>query len=63
MFQVLEQMKLDMANFQLQMLKPQLKAHAAEYEREKFQQLLESSHGHYFTVFAMSEALLTCPDR
>jgi hypothetical protein len=45
MFRVLEQMKLDLANFQLQMVKPQLLAHAAEYEREKFQQLLSSSHG------------------
>ncbi|XP_062507440.1 T-complex protein 11-like protein 1 isoform X2 [Corticium candelabrum] len=44
-FKVLEQLKLDLANFQLQMIKPHLRLRAAEHEREKFQEFLEISQG------------------
>ncbi|XP_001635741.2 T-complex protein 11-like protein 1 [Nematostella vectensis] len=42
-FGVIDVMKLDMANFQLQSLKPQLLQQSVEYERTKFKQYLESN--------------------
>lgn len=38
-------MKMDMANFQLQALKPQLLQQSIEYERTKFKQYLETKPG------------------
>ncbi|XP_028302435.1 T-complex protein 11-like protein 1 isoform X1 [Gouania willdenowi] len=40
-FRVLELMRIDMANFSLQTLRPHLLPQAAQYERAKFQQILE----------------------
>ena len=51
-FKVLEQLKLDLANFQLQMIKPHLRLRAAEHEREKFQEFLEISQGQCHTDVA-----------
>lgn len=58
---MLEQMKLDFANVQLQMLKPHLQATSVEYEREKFQQLLESSHSQRLDT-TMSQTVLDVVD-
>eukprot|EP00794_Sanderia_malayensis_P012909 gene12909-14239_t len=41
--EVLEQMKLDMANYKLQEIKPYLMQQCVEYERAKFQQYLEAN--------------------
>lgn len=38
-------MKIDMANFQLQTIKPQLLQQSIEYERKKFAQYLEANPG------------------
>jgi len=40
--EMLDHMKLDLANFRLQSLKPVLKEQAVEYEQRKFRELLES---------------------
>ncbi|KAI5616158.1 T-complex protein 11-like protein 1, partial [Silurus asotus] len=39
-FPVLDKMKIDMANFAVSSLRPQLLQHSVEYERNKFQELL-----------------------
>ena len=38
-------MKLDMANFTLQSLRPHLKQQSVEYERSKFQEFLKTQQG------------------
>lgn len=40
-FSVLDKMKIDMANFTLSSLRPQLLQHSVEYERKKFQEFLD----------------------
>ncbi|KAI8618491.1 T-complex protein 11-domain-containing protein [Chytriomyces sp. MP71] len=40
MFQVLDEMKLDLANYRLQTLRPHLKTQAVEYEKSKFRESL-----------------------
>jgi hypothetical protein len=40
MLEILEVMKMDLANFRLQSLKPQLKKQAVDYERQKFDHAL-----------------------
>lgn len=40
--EVLELMRLDMANFTIAQLRPQIKQQSMEYEREKFREFLES---------------------
>ena len=45
MFGVIDVMKLDMANFELQAVKPRLLQQSVEYEREKFKQYLEANPG------------------
>ncbi|KAM9313016.1 T-complex protein 11-like protein 2 [Gastrophryne carolinensis] len=42
-FHVLDLMKMDMANFTIQNIRPQLQRELAEYERVKFQEILEKS--------------------
>ncbi len=44
-FRVLELMKLDMANFTLQSLRPHLKQQSVDYERGKFQEFLKTQPG------------------
>ncbi|KAK3711944.1 hypothetical protein QZH41_009442 [Actinostola sp. cb2023] len=44
-FKVIDLMKMDMANFQIQALKPQLLQQSIEYERIKFKQYLETNPG------------------
>lgn len=41
-FRLLGHMKLDLANFQLQVLRPYLRGNVADYERTKFNEMLES---------------------
>ena len=45
MFRVLEAMKMDMANFTIQQIRPYLQQQSVNYERTKFQQLLKSQEG------------------
>ena len=40
-FSVIDLLKMDMANFQLQAIKPQLLQQSVEYERKKFKDYLE----------------------
>ncbi|KAG5273283.1 hypothetical protein AALO_G00149670 [Alosa alosa] len=40
-FLVLDKMKIDMANFAVRSIRPQLLQHSVEYERKKFQEFLE----------------------
>ena len=44
-FKVIDLMKMDMANFQLKALKPQLLQQSIEFERTKFKQYLETNPG------------------
>ena len=43
--EVLDLMKLDMANFQLQSLRPYLIQQSVDYEREKFKEYLKENPG------------------
>src|SRR5690349_19549771 len=49
--EVLGQMKLDMVNFTISQLRPILKQHSAEYERNKFNSLLSTQNGKCVCVF------------
>ncbi|MBN3303676.1 T11L2 protein, partial [Amia calva] len=42
-FRVLDLMKMDMVNYTIQSLRPQLQRHSVEYERAKFQSILEKT--------------------
>lgn len=42
-FRVLDLMKMDMVNFTIQSFRPELQKHSVEYEREKFQSILEKT--------------------
>ncbi|KAL0963003.1 hypothetical protein UPYG_G00348250 [Umbra pygmaea] len=42
-FRVLDLMKMDMVNFTIQNLRPELQRHSVEYERAKFQTILEKT--------------------
>ncbi|XP_053102225.1 T-complex protein 11 homolog isoform X2 [Hemicordylus capensis] len=44
-FRVLDLMKMDMANFTIQTLRPHLQEHSVQYERKKFQELLNKLPG------------------
>ncbi len=48
-FEVLELMKLDMANFTLLQARPLIQQHAAEYERAKFEEFLKTQSGGYIS--------------
>ncbi|XP_014662644.1 PREDICTED: T-complex protein 11-like protein 1 isoform X2 [Priapulus caudatus] len=43
--EMIEHMKLDMANFTLQQLRPTIQQHSVEYERVKFQEFLDTHPG------------------
>ena len=44
-FSLMDAMKVDMANFQLQTIKPHLVQQSAEFERKKFKDYLETNPG------------------
>ncbi len=44
-FQVLDAMKMDMANFTIQQMRPYIQHKSVEYERHKFEQLLQQQNG------------------
>lgn len=44
-FSLIDAMKVDMANFQLQTIKPHLMQQSVEYERKKFKDYLQSNPG------------------
>uniref|UniRef100_A0A670ZGV8 T-complex 11 n=1 Tax=Pseudonaja textilis TaxID=8673 RepID=A0A670ZGV8_PSETE len=46
-FRVLNLMKMDMVNFTIQSLRPHLLEHSVQYERKKFQELLNKLPGRY----------------
>ncbi|KAJ6659922.1 hypothetical protein lerEdw1_018378 [Lerista edwardsae] len=47
-FRVLDLMKMDMVNFTIQTLRPHLQEHSVQYERKKFQELLDKLPGSLF---------------
>ncbi|KAL7985280.1 hypothetical protein Chor_003850 [Crotalus horridus] len=49
-FRVLNLMKMDMANFTIQSLRPHLLEHSVQYERKKFQELLNKLPGNYYSL-------------
>ena len=49
-FEVIELMKLDMANFTLQQARPLIQKHAVEYERAKFEDFLKVQQGTVYSV-------------
>lgn len=56
-FQVLELMKMDMANFTIQSMRPHLQEQAIEYERKKFQEFLNKQpNALEFTTRWLTEA-------
>ena len=48
-FNLMDAMKVDMANFQLQSIKPHLVQQSIEYERNKFKDYLQSNPGKFTT--------------
>lgn len=44
-FRVLDLMKMDMVNFTIQSFRPELQRQSVEYERDKFQSILERTPG------------------
>jgi hypothetical protein len=44
-FEVLDLMKMDMANFTIQQIRPYCQQQSVEYERQKFQDFLKSQQG------------------
>ena len=47
MFAILDLMKVDMANFTIQQMKPYIQQQSVEYERKKFNDLLAQQQGEY----------------
>ncbi|XP_005389599.1 PREDICTED: T-complex protein 11 homolog [Chinchilla lanigera] len=63
-FQVLGLMKMDMVNYTIQSLQPQLQEHSIQYERAKFQEQLDQQPGlldHTTKWLAQAAADLTMP--
>ena len=46
-FDVLDLMKMDMANFTIQQIRPYLQQQSVEYERKKFNEFLKTQEGDY----------------
>ena len=44
-FEVLDLMKMDMANFTIQQIRPYIQQQSVEYERKKFQEFLKTQQG------------------
>jgi hypothetical protein len=44
-FEVLDLMKMDMANFTIQQIRPYLQQQSAEYERDKFNEFIKLQEG------------------
>lgn len=49
-FRVLDLMKMDMTNFVIRTVRPHIQNHLVEYERNKFQEILEGTPGMYNTM-------------
>lgn len=59
-FELINLMKIDMANFELQTLKPVLIQQAVKYEKEKFAEFLEQNSGeNFFSCFMNVDCLRT----
>ncbi len=54
-FEVLELMKLDMANFTLLQARPLIQQHAAEYERTKFEEFLKTQSGGHLLYMSAAQ--------
>ena len=52
-FSLMDAMKVDMANFQLQTIKPHLVQQSIEYERKKFKDYLQSNPGTFYSNIYM----------
>ena len=57
-FTLMDAMKVDMANFQLQAIKPHLVQQSIEYERNKFKDYLQSNPGTFFNQGHSSSSIL-----
>lgn len=44
-FEVIDLLKMDMANFTIQQMRPYIQQHAVEYERQKFQEFIQTQEG------------------
>ncbi|KAJ8311036.1 hypothetical protein KUTeg_011420, partial [Tegillarca granosa] len=44
-FEVIDLLKMDMANFTIQQMRPYIQQHAVEYERKKFQEFIKTQEG------------------
>ena len=51
LYATLELMKLDMANFKLQQARPLIVAHQREYERDKFNLILQTQRGFLLVLY------------
>ena len=49
-FDVMEVMKMDLANFTIQQIRPYLQQQSVEYERAKFKEFLEKSESKCKTI-------------
>ena len=53
--QLLEVMKLDMANFTIQQIRPHIQQQSVTYERKKFQEFLETQSSKFGQGFLLQE--------
>ena len=51
-------MKMDMANYTIQQIRPFLQQQSAEYERKKFQEFLEVQQGMFTDSFRSTKILI-----
>ena len=58
-FELLDVMKLDMANFHIQQMRPHIQLKSIQYERQKFQEFLESQSSNGFTSLDMKWILIS----
>ena len=59
-FNLMDAMKVDMANFQLQSIKPHLVQQSIEYERNKFKDYLQSNPGKSVNLQQRKYICVTC---
>jgi hypothetical protein len=51
--ELLDVMKLDMANFHIQQMRPHIQLKSIEYERKKFKEFLDSQSSNEFVVWVV----------
>lgn len=53
--ETIDLMKIDMANFTISVMRPQIQASSVQYEKQKFADFLKIQNGNYFNIFLNCE--------